>query len=326
MRKRRCSLCGGKLVNNRCVECGLDNTQNDDQYKNRMNRSVCDGKPMTHVHKEVKPRVRKKHGIFKILYILFLIGLLGAVFWNVFNSLDYGEIGGIYESRPEEEIGFEDEDPYQYVTRELSEEGDSYETVLEPGVYQVGVHIPEGTYTAEPTGDYEGYINLRDDENLIYYFINFGEYEGAFWRKNDIRLYDGASLEVSARMEIKFYSENAQTDQMYGIENPIVQEVVLNGNAVAGEDFEPGVYDIVYVPSDDENFEYGNITYTPSIEDMDKGVAANTLYFDDGWGIETYHNVLLPRGTTIVLDGLKKIKLFPSKLINDFAYERCYNK
>ena len=27
MRRRRCSLCGGKLVNNKCVECGLDNSK-----------------------------------------------------------------------------------------------------------------------------------------------------------------------------------------------------------------------------------------------------------------------------------------------------------
>lgn len=46
-----CSLCGGKL-NSRgiCTECGLDNSKSDKNY--RINRSDCDGMPLTHVHEE----------------------------------------------------------------------------------------------------------------------------------------------------------------------------------------------------------------------------------------------------------------------------------
>ena len=46
---KRCSLCGGKL-NSRgiCTECGLDNSKSDKNY--RINRSDCDGMPLTHVH------------------------------------------------------------------------------------------------------------------------------------------------------------------------------------------------------------------------------------------------------------------------------------
>lgn len=48
---KRCSLCGGKL-NSRgiCAECGLDNSKSDKNY--RINRSDCDGMPLTHVHEE----------------------------------------------------------------------------------------------------------------------------------------------------------------------------------------------------------------------------------------------------------------------------------
>ena len=48
---KRCSLCGGKL-NSRgiCTECGLDNSKLDKNY--RINRSDCDGMPLTHVHEE----------------------------------------------------------------------------------------------------------------------------------------------------------------------------------------------------------------------------------------------------------------------------------
>lgn len=48
---KRCSLCGGKL-NSRgiCTECGFDNSKSDKNY--RINRSDCDGMPLTHVHEE----------------------------------------------------------------------------------------------------------------------------------------------------------------------------------------------------------------------------------------------------------------------------------
>lgn len=51
MFEKRCSLCGGKL-NSRgiCTECGLDNSKSDKNY--RINRSDCDGMPLTHVHEE----------------------------------------------------------------------------------------------------------------------------------------------------------------------------------------------------------------------------------------------------------------------------------
>lgn len=38
---------------------------------------------------------------------------------------------------------------YDYVTRELSEDGDSWEETLGSGEYVVGVQIPEGIYTLE---------------------------------------------------------------------------------------------------------------------------------------------------------------------------------
>ena len=48
---KRCSLCGGKLNSSGiCTECGLDNSKSDKNY--RINRSDCDGMPLTHVHVE----------------------------------------------------------------------------------------------------------------------------------------------------------------------------------------------------------------------------------------------------------------------------------
>ena len=43
MKKRRCYLCGGKLVNGRCTLCGLDNTKIE-RKNYRLNESSFDGK------------------------------------------------------------------------------------------------------------------------------------------------------------------------------------------------------------------------------------------------------------------------------------------
>ena len=43
MRRRRCSLCGGKLVNNKCVECGLDNSKSDTSYRVNDGKTISEG-------------------------------------------------------------------------------------------------------------------------------------------------------------------------------------------------------------------------------------------------------------------------------------------
>ena len=56
--RERCSLCGGKLDSgNVCTECGLDNNKSEKHY--RVNRSSCDGQPLTHVHQSEYDSGRK---------------------------------------------------------------------------------------------------------------------------------------------------------------------------------------------------------------------------------------------------------------------------
>lgn len=45
----KCQLCGGKIRDGRCSLCGWIN-QNQKEYL--LNKSSCDGKPLTHVHRE----------------------------------------------------------------------------------------------------------------------------------------------------------------------------------------------------------------------------------------------------------------------------------
>lgn len=53
--KYTCSLCGGKLKDGVCTECGMDNRKSDEIYRERLNRSEYDHtsmQTMSHVHTE----------------------------------------------------------------------------------------------------------------------------------------------------------------------------------------------------------------------------------------------------------------------------------
>lgn len=48
----KCILCGGKIRNGICTECGLDNKKTDAVYRSQLNSSQCGSAPLTHVHGE----------------------------------------------------------------------------------------------------------------------------------------------------------------------------------------------------------------------------------------------------------------------------------
>ena len=53
--KNTCSLCGGKLKDGICTECGMNNQKSDEMYRDRLNRSKYDHTSMeslSHVHTE----------------------------------------------------------------------------------------------------------------------------------------------------------------------------------------------------------------------------------------------------------------------------------
>ena len=52
--KNGCSLCGGRLKNGVCTECGMDNRKSDAVYSRTLNRSECAKENLSHVHKQDK--------------------------------------------------------------------------------------------------------------------------------------------------------------------------------------------------------------------------------------------------------------------------------
>lgn len=338
---KRCQLCGGKLVGNKCTLCGLDNSKSDANYK--LNQSSCDGKPLTHVHTENPQRTVQKKNATKshtlkndiprmaepvkigkkkskkwvviVVVVIFLIKILGKIdFQEIFpeSILDtFGKLTG--GSRDYED------DWYAYTERELSDIGENYEVTLEPGTYIVGVHIPEGTYTVRESAKetYDG-IYIEDSENRIYIGISFND-DRKKESVEDVRCYTGAKLSI--RGNVEFSSENAQVDDMKGVDNPLTETAQVKNGDIAGKDFPAGTYDIV-AEEGDLSFAYivpGTVRNDP--EDEYESVTER-IWIDTYSGTFVKRNIYLPEGTEIRMDE-GTVELIPSEKIPE-SYEGYY--
>lgn len=58
--RNTCSLCGGKLKDGICTECGMDNRKSDAVYKSALNQSDCANMKFSHVHEEGKAQAYEK--------------------------------------------------------------------------------------------------------------------------------------------------------------------------------------------------------------------------------------------------------------------------
>lgn len=358
MFRRECSLCGGKLdSNNICKECGLDNNKCDANYV--INKSSCDNLPLTHVHEEkhsarrdkkkekndraasgkyvrqdvscskkmVQKPKRKKYRVLSKAAVIIIICSIAAELVSIIPDI-FEEIGGsgleeitnTFQDDSEYDYGYDydsDYDPYEYVTRDISTEGEEYTTSFGMGEYIVGVHIPEGIYTCSTDGGYAS-ISVEDDENSIWLYEWIDESQPEII---DIRLYNGAIVEISGDDWMEMTAENAQIENMTSMANPIHTTMVMVGNGtVAGLHFEPGVYDI----SAEEG--YGSITVMIFNENGEV-IQEKYIWLDADYNKEkTYKNLVLPENAEISWDtGMDlEVSLTPSAVIKDTNYLEYY--
>lgn len=213
---------------------------------------------------------------------------------------------------------------YEYVSRELSGDGEFYEQVYGPGSYIVGVHIPEGSYTLEISDG--SYVNayIDDYENGIYMTPDFGEdsYDG-YITLEDVRLYEGASVEVRGAGALKFTSEHAKTDGLTGMENPMDLTDTLTFAAgeyeemqiTAGEDIPEGIYDLTAISG------WSSVQTDYYVDENN----INTEYYwiDADTEEHTYKNVVLIDGMTVTFENCE-IQFAPSGWIPTDDYESFY--
>ena len=296
---KSCSLCGSRLNSSGiCIECGLDNKKTDAKYV--INKSDCDRKPLTHVHEERQADWKKKPSSTKrsmkeynsyykkriILIVSIVIGfylVIGIVAGIVYKISDSGM------SMEEELLPDMLDDPYTYVTREIPPEGEEYSTVLGQGEYVVGIHIPEGIYMCTANGGYASF-DVQDEENNIWLYEWVDENQPEYI---DLRLYEGAILEVMGDTPLMLYTTNSQGGLRYN-SNPLGERTAyIASGAVAGEAFEPGVYMLRAEEG------YGQVI----VEIVDEGgtvIEWKYLWMDAEDDMEgRYANLVLPEGAIV---------------------------
>lgn len=349
---KRCSLCGGKLNSNGiCTECGLDNNKSDKNY--RINQSECDHEPLTHVHhgknekpeKQLKPNTprqswqgstttysgntgstgstgRKKSGknkkpgriISKIIAVIVIFNVFFGIFQPLVSDILDDAISGYQENTQD----YTRSDPYEYVTKELPEDGESVSFELTSGDYVVGVHIPEGNYQADVSYDYDT-VQVDDGDSGLYLYEYAGRTDGDYL--DDLRLYNGAIVHISSQTTITLYSDNAQTDNVFYEDNPLAGQkpVTIKEDAIVGPDLPAGVYDLTLVSGEgsvdvDIYAEYGE-----SMETKNLYLGENCT---DG---KEYKNLVLPKNAQITLDDNMELRLTPSEKVSTTDYYQYYN-
>lgn len=203
---------------------------------------------------------------------------------------------------------FNDYDPYEYVTREIPEDGTAYQVTLSDGFYQVGIHIPEGVYHVELAGE-RADLHIGDTENIIYDTVWFGEeaeYEEVT-EADDVRLYNGAEISITGGGSLLFTTDNAQPFTQETSANPLTESFILKeGVSIAGENIPAGMYDIIFA-KDDEYISFGLDLSYPN-EYSEYLWASNS----SGEPEERIRNVIIPDGTELTLDG-GPVELVPSE-------------
>ncbi len=337
----RCSLCGGKLNGqNICTECGLNNSKSDKNYK--INQSSCDSRPLTHVHQEEQKRAKEtgtsersvqrmprqqtgpvkagnqkrsgKNNGARIMAIVSVCLMLSGILVPLIQEL---AIHG--DSEPDSE--YEETDPYEYVEREIPEEGSTEEYILGRGEYVVGVHIPEGNYTAD-AGDDLDVVQVEDPANGIYLYEYMDKEEGNYL--DDLRLYRGAHVMIETDSVMRLSTGNARITEMYGIKNPWKENIQITGEraAEAGKDFVPGVYDAKALEGS------GTLEVMLCMgdgEDSEEECTVRQFYFSEDDHTE-YKNLVLAEGMRLVLEDAEAaaVSLTSSETIESTEYDQYY--
>lgn len=347
----------------RCTECGLDNTKNDDMYKGLLNRNNCDDKPLTHVHhketyqtenrhlsqQELKERLQKKYagkaagqkassyhtntyntGSYQpktknswqtsktkqtknkagavVGIIIAIFGVLPSLLGLIFEIVD-----DKFVNQEEVEV-WGDTDYIEY----------EYENYLPSGFYTVGVHLPEGTYDIRFDWGTSSYLDIYEyvDGELNQVGFHYLDLEKDSMVE-DIFLKEGMILKISMNSGLMFGSDDYAYDMTYEAENPLTESYYIIDQAVAGEDFPAGVYDIYYEPTSDEyeNGAVGYISYDIWDSQKQEIIMGETLYVESYQGTVSYNNVALLDGAEISLIDLAEIRIVPSVVVDSRILE-----
>ena len=258
----------------------------------------------------------KKPGriISKIIAVIVIFNVFFGIFQPLVSDILDDAISGYQENTED----YTRSDPYEYVTKELPEDGESVSFELTSGDYVVGVHIPEGNYQADVSYDYDT-VQVDDGDSGLYLYEYAGRTDGDYL--DDLRLYNGAIVHISSQTTITLYSDNAQTENILYENNPLAgqEPLVVKKDLTVGPDLPAGVYDLTLVSGEgsvdvDIYAEYGE-----SMETKNLYLGENCT---DG---KEYKNLVLPKNAQITLDDNMELRLTPSEKVSTTDYYQYYN-
>ena len=268
-----CELCGGKIVNGRCTDCGMDYSRMKNRYHLNENCSDYDlnareintgyekslkgkgehssgaKKEKTVLNGKAAPAMAgKKSGKGKTIAIVITVA-----------AMLLGSADGILESIFDHDSWYEpeySESVYEDILNDsnlptLDEDGDSVDfSLTQYGSYLVGVDIPEGTYVlTNMDKEYSASLYVENAEYDISdsYYIDPGSYE------DEVNLYDGTIVYMNRAGEINCMSDNAQVDGLHGWTGDVGSTIVTFPTEeeneevyTVGKDIEPGRYTVSY--------------------------------------------------------------------------------
>ena len=297
--------------------------ENSKKESNRQVYTLPKTIPQTIQANKSKPKKTNASLLKKVIGIILIFAVLRGgfpammgFFRYVYNI--YEESHGEVEIVIEKEIDLEDGqyDVYTRSTREAFTEGESCEMILTQGNYIVGMHIPEGTYTAEFI-EGGGIVVSIDPQNQIYIQDFFSdEADDGIVKIENWRLYNGAIIDIPNKVTVAFSTDTAQPLSEIPIENPLTEVVALTEQGIAGIDFPAGIYDI----STNEEHVYVNIF----IKGDEEGTLDYWYTLSEDESMATY--VVLPEGSLIItFPEDSSITLTPTAEIKDTEYTQFHD-
>lgn len=379
--KKSCTLCGGKLKDGICTECGMDNRKSDEMYQKILNQNDCKNMKLSHVHTDKKAesyenpvinqtrtqekiqdrekkyenkrgkqqdkpfsdiysqyrskairtaeqwKGREVSGNGKLTIIVSIVVIVLGLVITLVDNLGEPEktpewtdeaVSEAYENQ-------EEYDPFAYVEEELPLEGEIWEEERSAGMYVVGIDIPEGEYVLE--GKKGSSYSVYDSRHYLSVNDSFhSEEEDTKW-VGGVKLFEGAVVCVDGMYPVKFYTENAQLENMGArTANPLTETFEMSGTSVAGEAFPEGTYDVYCIG---DSFGVFNFDLELNRKDHTVPFGISTLMETNPTNeypdyCSKYENLVIPAGAKLDT-GEMKIKLVPSAGITTEDYMSFYD-
>ena len=331
----KCSLCGGRIVNGRCQECGMPypekprytlrsetahtHTVNGEEVLHRVRKAAgksavysCDDvDEQDHIdlegprsHSGHRPTVRqdKRRGGWLVTLIILGLALLPMLF-NLVSRAAYHlpDLSTAASTAPEAEA--EDvtgQNPYADEDWGLPAVGEGYGCELSAGFYTVGQQIPEGVYTVTAAEGADLTMLHQDEKNAWYRTSLLARSEGEdpdeTNQLTNVQLAAGGTLWLDGCGTLQFVSGNAQVDDMaVPTANPLTESAAMIADYDNAAELQVGA-DLAPGTYDVTLLQGTGILGIETPGDY------NSIYFSDGSGTLTFTGLVLQPGTALTLD------------------------